>query len=158
MISPDQIKRAAAKAGFDLAGVASVRDDGCRELAAVREWCEAGHGGEMKYLEKRPETGELRRASLKNAVPWARSVVVCAMNYNPDAPYSTEVHDAQRGWISRYAQGRQDYHDSLLARLRQLEARIKNLAAQHSPEPQTWCSVDTDPAPGRGYAKYARLG
>jgi len=158
MISPDQIKHAATAAGFDLAGVASVRDEDFPELAAFPEWIEAGHAGEMKYLEKRTETGELRRASLKNAVPWARSVVVCAMNYNPDAPYSTEVHDAQRGWISRYAQGRQDYHDSLLARLRQLEAVIKSLAAEHGPEPQTWCYVDTGPVVERVYAKYAGIG
>ena len=35
--------------------------------------------------------------------PWALSVVVCAANYNWDAPYSTACGDPERGWISRYA-------------------------------------------------------
>src|SRR5205807_2797145 len=121
VISPDQIKRAAADAGFDLAGVASVRDDDFPELAVFPEWIDAGHAGEMKYLEKRNETGELRRASLKNAVPWARSVVVGALNYNSDAPYSSPVPVARRGWLSRFAQSRPGYHPSLVVRVRLLE-------------------------------------
>jgi len=36
----------------------------------------------MKYLEARDEQGRLKRASLSHAAPWARSVVVCAINYN----------------------------------------------------------------------------
>ena len=39
----------------------------------------------MKYLEARNDSDELKRASLANAVPWARSVVLCAVNYNADA-------------------------------------------------------------------------
>ena len=150
-------------AGFDLAGVASVRAEDFPELEAFREWIEAGHAGEMKYLEKRTESGELRRSSLKHAAPWARSVIVCAMNYNTDAPYSTEVRDPDRGWISRYAMSRQDYHDSLLVRLRQVEAAVVEAVAsdpegtQVSP-PRTWCYVDTGPVIERVYAKYAGIG
>ena len=33
-----------------------------------------------------------------------------------------------RGWISRYAWGRQDYHDSVMPRLRQVEAALRNAA------------------------------
>jgi len=74
----------------------------------------------MKYLESRNDAGELRRASLRSVFPWARSVVVCAINYNTAHPYSTEVNNIGRGWISRYAWSREDYHESALRRLRQL--------------------------------------
>src|SRR5947208_12352470 len=113
------IKQAASAPGFDLAGIASVKE--FPELARFPEWIAAGHAGEMKYLESRDEAGRLRRASLKSAFPWARSIVVCAINYNTAQPYSTEVNDAERGWISRYAWGQQDYHDAVLRRVREVE-------------------------------------
>ncbi|MBZ5525672.1 MAG: tRNA epoxyqueuosine(34) reductase QueG [Acidobacteriia bacterium] len=177
MISPQHLaqaaKQAAAAAGFDLAGVASVREEDFPELEAFPAWIEAGHAGEMKYLEKRTDSGELRRASLQHVAPWARSVIVCALNYNTDAPYSTEVRDPMRGWISRYALARQDYHDSLLARLRQVEAAVVKSAttdsatrnatageadAESVPALRTWCYVDTGPVIERVYAKYAGIG
>ena len=71
----------------------------------------------MKYMEARDETGELKRASLARVAPWARSVIVCAINYNTAHPYSTQTGDASRGWISRYAWSREDYHESVLRRL-----------------------------------------
>src|SRR6478672_12509980 len=98
----DAAKRAAAAAGFDLAGIAPVRTEDLPELNAFIEWVDAGRAGEMKYLESRTETGELRRASAINAAPWVRSMIVCAINYSADKPYSIEANDPERGWISRY--------------------------------------------------------
>lgn len=151
-------KQAAAEAGFDLAGVASVRSEDFPELAAFTEWVESGHAGEMKYLEKRTEAGDLRRASLKNAAPWARSVLVCALNYNAEAPYSTQVHDPARGWISRYAWPSLDYHDLLLKRLEGVEAAIRRYATEHNLPVETRRYVDTGPVVERVYAKYAGIG
>ena len=85
------VRRAAEEAGFDLAGIAPAAD--ARELRHFPEWIAAGHAGEMKYLEARDDQGDLERASLARVAPWARSVVVCAINYNTDQPYSTQVHD-----------------------------------------------------------------
>jgi epoxyqueuosine reductase len=81
----------------------------------------------MKYLEARNEQGELKRASLRAVAPWARSVIVCAINYNTAEPYSTEVNDRARGWISRYAWSREDYHESVLRRLRAVEQNLAEL-------------------------------
>ena len=135
MISNHELSRvarqAAAEVGFDLAGVASIYAEDFPELGAFSEWIEAGHAGEMKYLEKRNDSGDLRRASLKNAAPWAKSVIVCALNYNADAPYSTQVYDLARGWISRYAWTPRDYHDLLLKRLEHVETAIRAAAAEH---------------------------
>jgi len=116
------VKRAAHDAGFDLAGIAPVRD--FDELAYFPQWIAHGHAGEMKYLEARDEAGRLKRESLRVAAPWAESVIVCAINYNTAQPYSTQVHDPGRGWISRYAWGKEDYHDAVLRRLREVEKRF----------------------------------
>src|SRR2546425_6287448 len=69
---PALIKQAARNAGFDLAGIAPVRD--FPELDHFPAWIAAGRAGEMKYMEARDEAGHLKRASLRSAVPWARSV------------------------------------------------------------------------------------
>jgi epoxyqueuosine reductase len=151
-------KEAATRAEFDLVGVAAVREPDFAELGAFSEWIEAGYAGEMKYLEKRTESGELRRASIKNAAPWARSVIVCGMNYNADQPYSTQVHDPDRGWISRYAWSRRDYHELLLQRLQQVEAALRNCAELNHLGIATRSYVDTGPVVERVYAKYAGIG
>jgi epoxyqueuosine reductase len=163
-----RLKESAQRAGFDLCGIAPVAD--FPELARFPEWIADGHAGEMKYLESRGEDGQLRRASLRSVFPWARSVIVCAMNYNTADPRSTEVHDSECGWISRYAWSREDYHDSVLRRLRQVEARLKEAAGVNpllataarsgAPPPliETRSYVDTGPIVERVYAKYAGIG
>jgi len=158
---PHVIKSSAAEAGFDLCGIAPVHD--FPELSRFPEWIAEGRAGEMKYLESRDESGQLRRVSLKSTVPWARSVVVCAVNYNTAHPYSTEVGGVRtnepvlkgRGWISRYAWSREDYHDSVLRRLRELEAKLKDIS---STQIETRSYVDTGPIVERVYAKYAGIG
>ncbi|HET9837769.1 MAG TPA: tRNA epoxyqueuosine(34) reductase QueG [Candidatus Angelobacter sp.] len=151
-------KRAAREAGFDLAGIAPVDKQDLPELNAFIQWVDEGRAGEMKYLEKRTESGELRRASATNAAPWVRSMIVCAVNYSADRPYSTEVHDPGRGWISRYAWGSKDYHDALLPRLQQVEAALKRLAAERGLAVETRSYVDTGPIVERVYARHAGIG
>ncbi len=147
------IKEAAAEAGFDLAGVSPVENFG--ELEYFPYWIAEQRHGEMRYLESRDEGGDLKRSSLKNAAPWAKSVVVCALNYNTDQPYSTEIADDDRtGWISRYAWGQRDYHDVILPRLREIESRLRQFAG----EIQTWCYVDTGPIIERVFANHAGIG
>ena len=176
------VKEAAREAGLELAGIAPVRE--FAELKHFPKWIAAGHAGEMKYMEARDEAGELKRASLRSAAPWARSVIVCAINYNTAHPYSTHVQDSQHGWISRYAWSREDYHEAVMQRLRVVEARLrdeieaagakapsqtdvpsaaqKGCAAQNdavgTPALQTRCYVDTGPLVERVYAKYAGIG
>jgi epoxyqueuosine reductase len=151
-------KLAAAEAGFDLAGIAPVRQEDLPELSAFVEWVDAGRAGEMKYLESRNEAGELRRSSATNAAPWVRSMVVCALNYSADKPYSVAANDPQRGWISRYAWGCKDYHDALLPRLQQVEAAIKQLGHERGVTVETRSYVDTGPILERVYARHAGIG
>src|ERR1700751_116514 len=97
------VKQASQEAGFDLCGIAPATD--AAELEYFPEWIASGYAGEMKYMEARTEQGALKRASLAQTAPGARSVVVCPINYNTAQPYSTQVEDNGRGWISRYAWG-----------------------------------------------------
>lgn len=170
------IKQASHDAGFELAGIAPVTD--FPELAYLPQWIASGHAGEMKYMEARNQAGELKRASLRAAVPWARSVVVCAINYNTAEPYSTELSDRERGWISRYAWSQEDYHEAVMRRLRVVESKLREAYAEQCrrdagaassdrmgstpdfPRPalQTHCYVDTGPVAERVYAKYAGIG
>jgi epoxyqueuosine reductase len=156
------VKSAAREAGFELAGVAPVRD--FPELSHFPGWIASGHAGEMKYMEARDENGSLKRSSLKTAMPWARSVVVCAINYNTAQPCSTEFHEPDRGWISRYAWSQEDYHDAVLRKLRMVEDRMREGASTEYAVPsteqeiQSRCYVDTGPLVERVYAKYAGVG
>jgi len=151
---PNSIKRASADAGFDLCGIAPVTD--FPELGRFPEWIAEGHAGEMKYLESRARDGQLGRASLKSVFPWARSVIVCAINYNTAHPRSTDVDDGERGWISRYAWSREDYHDAVLRRLRRVEGELRQACVPD--EIETRAYVDTGPIVERVYAKYAGIG
>ena len=158
---PSRIKQFAREDGFDLCGIAPVRE--FREIESFPAWIGAEHHGEMRYMEARDGAGELKRASLARVAPWARSVIVCALNYNTAHPYSnsTPTEGPSRGWISRYAWSREDYHDAVLRRLRQVEAAIQNdltnyqsLSTNHSFRSY----VDTGPLIERVYAKYAGIG
>ena len=153
----DEILKVAREAGFDLAGVAPVGD--FDEHRHFEQWIADGRAAEMQYLESRDNTGKLKRSSLQTIAPWARSVLVCAINYNTAQPYSTQCKDTDGGWIARYAWGREDYHDSVLAKLRHIETEMRRIAFERKcPEIETRCYVDTGPIVERIYAKYAGVG
>jgi epoxyqueuosine reductase len=116
----------------------------------------------MEYLKRADESGNYLRGDLRRAMPWARSVIVCAVNYNADAPRSIDSADAKTGWIARYAwSGREDsnagsdYHDVLLPPLRVMEAELKQ---RFGGSCETRCYVDTGPLVERGYATRAGVG
>jgi epoxyqueuosine reductase len=164
-LSPDlqtRIRQCAHDAGFDLCGVAPVRD--FAELRVFPTWIADGKHGDMKYLEARDVAGELKRASLARVAPWARSLVVCALNYNTRHPCSTDLHNeaASSGWISRYAWSRADYHDAVLRRLKQAEKGLRDLLEETGHwipgTRQLRSYVDTGPLIERVYAKYAGIG
>jgi len=167
----DLVKRSARDLGFDLAGIAPAQDFG--ELDYFPQWIEEHRHGDMRYLETRSDSGELKRKSIRVAAPWAKSVIVCALNYNTAQPYSTQSEDKSKGWISRYAWGQRDYHDVILPKLRALEEKLKNEIGDEStarlkPRPfkedsfdkevRLWSYVDTGPVIERVLAKYAGIG
>jgi epoxyqueuosine reductase len=171
------IAQRACALGFDLADVTSVPEPASTSAAEgdrrYTEWIDAGHAGEMEYLKRADDAGEYLRGDLRRSIPWARSVIVCAVNYNADAPRSIEPAGPGAGWIARYAwSGRDevgdasskgsDYHDVLLLRLHSLEAELKQRfgeGSQYSNDGlQMRCYVDTGPLVERGYAVRAGIG
>jgi epoxyqueuosine reductase len=158
--------------GFDLCGVVSIPTaetihntaaTGLEELVRLPEWLARGYAGEMKYLN------DPRRADPSLILEGARSLIVVALNYNSDYPYSTEVlpgavsanavsacsnNDSPRGWISRYAWG-DDYHEILAEKL---TALLDAMRAQFNEVFDARFYVDTGPVIERIAAKYAGLG
>jgi epoxyqueuosine reductase len=168
------LRQLAIDAGFDTAGVASVDPAASPEAAQLdaerfTAWVAAGRAGEMEYLKRRDEQGTLLRSAVQRVIPWARSVVVCAFNYNAAAPLSTDPAPPNTGWIARYAwSGRTtestnaepadnlaptDYHDQLLIRLHQVEAALHQRF-----DCETRCYVDTGPIVERALAARAGIG
>lgn len=144
-----RLKAQAYAVGFDLVGIAPVHDS--PELAFFAHWLDAGHAGNMHYLERSRQ----RRSDLQQVLPGVQSVVVCGLNYDTDHPYSTTQTDTTRGWVARYAWG-QDYHAVLLDKLAQVQRIITELAP--TAQIASTYYVDTGPVVERVYAKYAGLG
>jgi epoxyqueuosine reductase len=154
--------------------------DPCNNSAQVdaerfAAWVAAGRAGEMEYLKRRDDQGVLVRSGVQVAMPWARSVIVCALNYNAAGPLSIDNAPSGSGWIARYAWSGQtagtatnaaagadtttdelvptDYHDQLLGRLRQVEAAVRERFPC-----ETRCYVDTGPLVERAMAAKAGVG
>jgi epoxyqueuosine reductase len=144
------ITKRAKELGCDLCGV--VRVEAFPELAHFEEWLARGYAGEMRYLEDpRRQNPVLIQENL-------RSAIVCALNYNTTLPYSVDAaaasSSAPRGWISRYAWGR-DYHEVVWEKLNALAASLR----ERFPEPfAARAYADTGPVTERIFAKHAGLG
>ncbi len=171
------VETAARTAGFDLAGFAAVPDPESASAAAearrFADWIASGAAGEMEWLKRKDAEGAYVRGDLRRSMPWARSVLVCAVNYNAAAPRSIDPAPRGTGWIARYAwSGRRaagmgtdeaglaeetgnDYHEELLPKLEALTMRLR----EHFGEACTARAyVDTGPILERGYAARAGVG
>ncbi|MBI4402085.1 MAG: tRNA epoxyqueuosine(34) reductase QueG [Nitrospirae bacterium] len=154
MTFSEEIKREARRLGFSAVGISRIaeREEGTdtplpRFLhARLLEWLRRGYHGTMDWMARVPD----RRADPRRALAGCRSVISVGMNY-----YTSHQADEQpgHGRIARYAWG-EDYHEVLMRRLAQLEARIKTLA----PQAQTRSYVDTGPIMEKAWAQQAGLG
>jgi epoxyqueuosine reductase len=148
----DWLIAAAKSIGFDLCGVVSAS-----ELSAPAnrdEWLARGYAGKMGYLH------DARRANPLAALPEARSIIVCAINYNSAQPYSTETAaqaaagGQPRAWLSRYAWG-DDYHTVIGEKLEALSAAM---TGKFGPDFSVRSWVDTGPISERLAARHAGFG
>jgi len=169
----ERVIDAAMREGFDLAGIASVpmpgTDEHRRHHQRFTEWIQAGHSGEMHYLSRANEQGDLLRSAIQTAFPWARSIILCATNYNAQAPRSVDPAPTGTGWIARYAWSGSspedggdsllptDYHDIMLRRLQAVERDLQE-AFGETEWLQTKCYVDTGPVVERHLAQLAGIG
>ncbi len=170
------VEQTARALGFHLAGITAVPEldasEEFPELAAFPQWVAEGRVGAMEYLQRKDAAGRYLRSSLRIPFPWARSVIVCAVNYNTPQPYSRQTAPEDTGWIARYAWSGQpqetmeaensdapilqptDYHLVIRERLEQLSSKLQATLGDFTSR----CFVDTGPLVERIYAKYAGLG
>src|SRR5919199_2802490 len=92
------IKAYAREIGFHLVGITTAEPFAQAELDLLR-WLEAGHNGEMAWLNAARARLACRPSEL---LPGAQSLIVVAESYRGE--------DAPAPGIARYAQG-SDYHD-----------------------------------------------
>lgn len=146
-----EMKHQIIAAGFDLVGI--CRAGQFPEHLKLQDWLLGGNHGEMHWLEKQLA----QRLQPETLLPNAKSVIICATNYNTEQPYSTELAEKSsrenRGWISRYAWG-EDYHEVLNQRTRLLCSEFKKL----SPENHFKAYTDTGPISERVFAKHSGIG
>lgn len=116
----ERIRGWARELGFQQTGIAGI--DLEADAARLDAWLDAGRHGTMNYMERHGS----RRSRPAELVPGTRSIISVRMDYLPTASTEAAVallNDADRGYVSRYALGR-DYHKVLRRRLQRLAERI----------------------------------
>lgn len=141
----NQLKQAARELGFTLAGVAPASDSA--GFPRLVEWLARGYAGTMAYLGERLDA--YRHPS--SVLPEVRSLLLLALPYRSVEPRPASPG---AGRVSRYAWSDADYHDVIHDRLKQLVARLRELA----PHARARGVVDTAPLPERELAQLAGLG
>ena len=115
----EDIRRWGAELGFRGVGIAGT-ELGADE-AHLLNWLDAGRHGEMDYMARHGT----RRSRPADLTPGTLRVIAARMDYAPPGvAHAWDVlEDGERGYVSRYALGR-DYHKLLRARLQKLAERI----------------------------------
>jgi epoxyqueuosine reductase len=143
----DRLKARARDEGFDACGVCAP--DAVPEAAErLRAFVAAGWHGRMAWMAKRMGW----RGSAAALWPAARSVIMLAEVYTPEADPMEVVDRRDRGAISVYARGR-DYHDVVKKRLKRLG---RWLVAETGAEIKVF--VDTGPVMEKPLAAAAGIG
>ena len=142
MSSASSIKSRALELGFEKVGIARAGEAPRGEF--LREWLGREYHGGMDYMAKAPE----RRADPAQVFPGAKSIVCVAKNYQSPGVHS---EDPKIGRISRYAWG-DDYHEVMLAKLKELERHIESLGGRAR------AAVDTNAVLEKPWAQEAGLG
>ena len=145
---PDDIKRLAFEAGFDLCGI-TTPDVIPHAKQAYENWIEIEYHGELDYMAKNIE----RRTDPSQILPGVKSIIMLGLNYfQPDSGPTPEGH----GRVSKYARGR-DYHKVIAKKTRAFIASVeKYIESEVKPEFRWF--VDYGPMLERAYAEKAGLG
>jgi epoxyqueuosine reductase len=143
-----QIKTWGTELGFQHVGIADI-DLGNAEQYLDR-WLANHNHGEMTYMTAHGR----KRSRPELLVPGTLSIISVRLDYlPPDDDPETVLEDANLGYISRYALGR-DYHKVMRARLKRLAQRIQ----QHIGSYGFRVFVDSAPVLEKPIAEKAGLG
>jgi epoxyqueuosine reductase len=138
------IKEKAAEYGFDLCGIARVKELKTYEHV-LRDWCVSGMNGDMNYLGRNIE----KRINPALLFPGGRSVIVTGLNYYTGKKQGGNGIPV----ISRYAYGI-NYHDVIIEKLNKILLYIKSIR----PEAEGKSYVDSAPILEKAWAREAGLG
>ena len=138
------LKAKARELGFVAVGIAPADDDPKR-AARLHEWLDAGHHGEMGWMQDRADV----RQGPQSMWPEARSVIALGMSYAPEVD---SLADGEAK-ISVYAQGR-DYHDVVKKALKALARWL----VEQRPEAALKVFVDTAPVMEKPLGEAAGIG
>ena len=141
------LRKCAAEAGFEVAGVACV-DDFPDLGEALKNFVAAGRHGDMTWLE----TNLDRRQHPAGLWPDVRSVVMLGMNYGPADDPLAALAQKSNGVISVYAKGK-DYHTIINKRLKRVAGWL-----QRETGSEVKIFVDTAPVTEKPLAVHAGLG
>ncbi|CAM0999223.1 tRNA epoxyqueuosine(34) reductase QueG [Rhodanobacter sp. Root179] len=143
------IKGWARELGFADTGISGTQlaDDEQHLLS----WLDHGHHGEMEYMA-RHGTKRTRPAELE---PGTQRVISVRMDYIPPGTANAwgVLNDAEAGYVSRYALGR-DYHKLMRGRLQKLAERIHGVVGDFGYR----AYVDSAPVLEKALARNAGMG
>ncbi|WP_253342321.1 tRNA epoxyqueuosine(34) reductase QueG [Sphingobium sp. OAS761] len=142
-----RLKAQALRLGFAACRIAPA-DVAPRASERLRAWLDAGHHGDMLWMEDRAD----QRGSPAGLWPDVRSVVMLGMSYAPGRDPLALADVPDRARFSVYAQGR-DYHDVVK---KGLKALARWLVEQQAASLKVF--VDTAPVMEKPLAAGAGLG
>jgi epoxyqueuosine reductase len=142
-----KMKAEALAEGFSKVGICAP-DAVPETVGRLRAFLEAGHHGQMTWMAER----EAWRGQPAALWPEARSVIMLAEVYTPEADPLAVLEQQDRGAVSVYAQGR-DYHDLVKRRLKRLGRWLVEATGA-----EIKVFVDTAPVMEKPLAQAAGLG
>ncbi len=144
----ERLKQEALAAGFDAVGICTPRDIPEAGVRLKRFLAEGMHG-EMDWMARRSNW----RGNPEELWPEARSVIMLAHSYTPDADPLGNLDRRGRATISVYARNR-DYHEIIKKKLK----RIGGWLIGERPGSEIKVFVDTAPVMEKPLAQAAGIG
>lgn len=144
----EKIKQWGQELGFAKVGITDI--DLAEHEPLLQKWLDNQYHASMDYMARHG----MMRARPDELEPGTVRVISVAMHYlTPDAKFAQVLKDKQKGYVSRYALGR-DYHKLMRKRLQQLGQKITTYCEEFKFRP----FVDSAPVLERPLAEKAGLG
>lgn len=118
----NQLQQLAVQCGFQQLGISDIDLSSAEQH--LQSWLAKGFHGEMSFMAKHGD----KRSRPADLLPDTVRVITARMDYWPDQtaePWQI-IGDDQKGFVSRYALGR-DYHKLMRKRLLRLSQRIEEV-------------------------------
>lgn len=144
-----RISQWGSELGFQQVGISDLRL--AEDEQHLLQWLAREFHGEMEYMARHGR----KRSHPEELIPGTLRVISARMDYWPGTARDAKqaLQDNDRGYISRYALGR-DYHKVLRQRLAQLAERISDECQPHGYR----VFVDSGPVLEKALARNAGLG